>query len=69
MDRPEFKENLAFIQSMMPTDVKVLKATEEGDNAELMLSGKDSGEDRAGTVLMVKKNGKWLVEKESWKSK
>ncbi len=69
MDQPDFKESLAFIQSMMPTDVKALKATEEGDTAEILLSGKDSGEDRVGTVLMVKRNGKWMVEKESWKSK
>ncbi|MDZ7637171.1 MAG: hypothetical protein U5J83_02805, partial [Bryobacterales bacterium] len=69
MDRPDFKENLELIQSMMPTDVKVLRAAEEGDRAELTLSGRDSGEDRVGLVLMVKKDGKWQLEKESWKSK
>lgn len=69
MDQPDFKETLAFIQSMMPTDVKALKATEGEDSAEILLSGKDSGEDRVGTVLMLKRNGKWIVEKESWKSK
>ena len=59
----------AAMMDQMPTDVKALKATEEGDTAEILLSGKDSGEDRVGTVLMVKRNGKWMVEKESWKSK
>lgn len=67
MDDPDFKKMLGLIQAMMPSDIAVVKATETGDDAELELTGKDGGKEKDGTVTMKRINGKWLVEKESWK--
>ena len=67
MDTPQFKEMLGFVQSMMPSDIKVLKASETGDTAELMVTGKDDDVDKEGVVTLRRLNGKWLVEGESWR--
>lgn len=67
MDKPEFEGMLSLIQSMMPADIVVVKATETGDNAELELTGKDDGKEKSGTASLVKIDGKWLVQGESWK--
>lgn len=68
MDRPDFAENLKFIQSMMPQDIKVLKAEETGDNSTLTVSGNEGGKTKNGTVTMLRVSGKWTLVKESWKS-
>lgn len=67
MNKPEFEGMLSLIQSMMPADIVVVKATETGDNAELELTGKDDGKEKSGTASLVKIDGKWLVQGESWK--
>lgn len=67
MDKPEFKEMLGMIQMMMPSDIQVVKATEEGDTAELELSGKEGDKEKEGTVSLRKMNGKWLIAGESWR--
>lgn len=68
MNRPDFKEMFAMVQEMMPADVKIVKATENGDDAELALRGTMMGEARKGTVAMQRLDGKWLIVKESWKN-
>ncbi|MDZ7638081.1 MAG: DUF4878 domain-containing protein [Bryobacterales bacterium] len=67
MNNPEFKDMLGLIQSMMPADIRVVKSTETGDTAELELIGNDDGKEKEGTVTLVKMNGKWLVQGESWR--
>lgn len=67
MDTPQFKEMLGFVQSMMPSDIKVLTANETGDTAELAVTGKDDDVDKEGVVTLRRLNGKWLVEGESWR--
>lgn len=69
IDQPDFAENIAFIQSMEPTDIQVLKATETGDEAKLIVTGKEKGVVKNGTVTMLRQNGKWLMVKESWTSR
>lgn len=68
MDQPDFAEKLAFVQEMSPTNIKVLKATETGDEAKLIVSGVQEGKTISGTVAMMRQAGKWLLIKESWKS-
>lgn len=68
IDQPDFAEKLAFIQEMAPTDLKVLKAEENGDDARLTVSGKRDGETISGVITMLRQSGKWLLVKESWKS-
>lgn len=67
MDKPEFKQMLGMIQMMMPSDIQVVKATEDGDTAELELIGKDDDKEKEGTASLRKVNGKWLVAGESWR--
>lgn len=67
MDTPEFPEMIKFIQSMQPKNVTVLRATENGDKADLIVSG--NGGSETGTVKMQKINGTWIVMKESWKKR
>jgi hypothetical protein len=67
MDKPEFKDVLAMIQMMMPSEIQVVKATEEGDSAELELIGKDGDKEKEGTASLRNVNGKWLVAGESWR--
>ena len=69
IDQPDFAENLSFVQSMMPSNIKVLKATETGDEAKLQVTGVEEGKTQDGTVTLMRQNGKWFLVKESWKSK
>ncbi len=68
MNTPDFAEKLSFIQSMMPANIRVLKAEETGDNAKLTVTGSEGGKTKHGTVTMLRTNGKWGLVKESWKS-
>jgi len=68
MDQPDFAQNLKFIQSMMPNDIKVLKAEEAGNDSTLTVTGTENGKTKNGTVTMLRVNGKWTLVKESWKS-
>ena len=65
VDSPEFPQMLKIIQSMQPKDIEVRRATESGDTAELDVTG-GGGKD-TGTVKMQKRNGSWVVMRESWK--
>ena len=64
-DTPEFPQMLKMIQSMQPKNIEVLRATETGDSAELDVTG-GGGKD-TGAVKMQKRNGSWVVMRESWK--
>lgn len=67
MDRPDFKEMLGMIQEMMPKDVKVTGGSVSGSTATLTASGKnEDGSAAKGTITLLKEDGAWKVEKESW---
>jgi hypothetical protein len=68
MDTPDFAQNLAMVQAMLPSKIQVLKATETGDEATLMVTGTEEGQTKRGTVTMMRQAGKWYIVKESWKS-
>lgn len=68
IDQPDFAEKLALVQSMAPTNLKVLKAAETGDEARLTVTGVRDGDSMTGTITMMRQAGKWLLIKESWKS-
>ncbi len=67
VDSPKFPQTLKMIQSIQPKNIEVLRATETGDTAELDVSG--GGGKNTGTVKMQKRNGNWVVMRESWKSR
>lgn len=67
MKQPEFKEMFGLMREMMAKNVKVLKATENGDEAELLLTGSMMGEANEDGIAFLKKiGGQWLVEREKW---
>jgi hypothetical protein len=68
MDTPDFSQNLAMVQAMLPAQIQVLKATETGDEATLLVKGTEEGKTKRGTVTMLRQGGKWFIVKESWKS-
>jgi len=67
-DPDEAQEMFGFIQMMQATDIKVLGGTLDGDKATLNVAGMQDGEQATATVSMVRENGAWKIEKESWKS-
>lgn len=66
MDGPDFAEQLKFIQTMMSKNIKVVKATENGDKATLMATGMDGSRPTSGKITMKMVEGTWRVDKESW---
>jgi hypothetical protein len=67
MKQPEFKEMFELMREMMAKNVKVLKATESGDEAELVLMGSMMGEaEEDGVAFLKRVGGRWLVEREKW---
>ncbi|MBL8111761.1 MAG: DUF4878 domain-containing protein, partial [Acidobacteria bacterium] len=67
MKAPEFKEQLGLVQALMPKDIKIVDGKEEGATATLTLVGKEDASTSRGTATLVKEDGAWKVQKESWK--
>ncbi|MEZ5402167.1 MAG: hypothetical protein R2729_21010 [Bryobacteraceae bacterium] len=67
IDQPDFADKLELVKAMMPSEIKVLKATETGDDATLAVSGLQDGQKQNGTITMKRTGGKWGLVKESWR--
>lgn len=67
MDDPEFKEMFPMIQEMQPKKVTIVGGVVDGDSATLDVLNPDEKNSK-GTVSMVKLNGGWKLQKESWKT-
>jgi hypothetical protein len=59
---------LDVIQSMLPKSIKVLKESASGTGIVLEVAGTGEGGPQAGTVTLVREDGKLKLDKESWKS-
>jgi hypothetical protein len=57
-----------MVKMMSATDIQVLKIVENGDTADLTVSGKQDGNAANGVVHMVKEGGAWKVQQEEWKN-
>jgi hypothetical protein len=69
VDTPQFPQALKFIQSMMPSNLKVLKVVEKDGEATLTLSGMLEGSPQKGQSVMKLEGGKWLMHSESWEGR
>ena len=69
IDTPDFPKMLQLVQAMQPQNIRVLKATETGDTAILIVSGRQEGANQRGKITLIKANGKWVMAEESWKAK
>jgi hypothetical protein len=69
MSDPKAKEMLEMMKAMRATNIKIVKGFINGDRATLHLEGKDpmGGGKATAVVRMLKVNGQWCIEKESWK--
>ncbi|MCI0603358.1 DUF4878 domain-containing protein [bacterium] len=70
LDDPQAANMLGLMKMMRATEVKIVKGLLQGDRAILTVEGKDpvSNNKTSGSVRMVKLDGKWILEKESWTS-
>ena len=66
IDTPQFPEMLKLVQQMTPRNIRVLKATENGDHAKLLARGLAEGKPQRGKIYMDRVNGKWIMARESW---
>ncbi len=66
LDDPDAKKMVGFVKMMSATEIKVLKVVENGDTADLTVSGKQDGNTANGVVHMAKEGGAWKVQKEEW---
>ena len=53
---------------MFPTVIEVLSSKTTGKKAVLAMKGRRGDDVSEGTVTMLEENGKWKVNKQSWKS-
>lgn len=63
------------MKEMTPKEIEVLSEKVDGDHATIKLAGKpdaslakDMTEKNEGTVTMVREDGVWKIDKESWNS-
>jgi hypothetical protein len=67
-DPKELASGIDMQQSMFPTVINVVGSKITGDRAELALTGRRGDEVSEGTVTMLRENGEWKVNRQSWKS-
>jgi hypothetical protein len=70
LDDPGAGKMLGLMKMMRPQDVVLISGVLQGQRAILKVEGKDpvSETKTSGTVRMIKVDGQWLIEKESWSS-
>lgn len=66
---PEKDKPMMFgiLKSFSPKTVQILSEKIDGEKAVLTVSG-DPKEKETGTVSLLRENGLWKIEKESWKA-
>ena len=69
VDSPDFPKMLEMVQAMQAKDIHVLKATEAGNTATLIVDGTQDGKPQRGKVTLTKTDGRWIMVSESWKAR
>jgi len=67
-DTADLQEGIEFQQSMFPNNIEIVSSEIEGDKAILKAKGTRGSEVSIGNVTMVKEDGLWKVNKQSWES-
>ena len=67
-DPAELNEGIEFQQLVFPTNIEILSTKIEGDKAVLKAKGTRGTEVSRGSIAMLKENGEWKVNKQSWES-
>ena len=67
-DAEELKSGMEFQQSMFPNMIYIESSEISGNKAELKAMGKRGEEISTGKITMLKEDGAWKVNKQSWES-
>lgn len=67
-DPAEIAEGLEFQQMMMPNNIQIVSSNVDGDKAVLEVKGTRGMEVSKGTVKMIRLDGEWKIEEQSWTS-
>lgn len=67
-DLAELNEGIEFQQLVFPTNIEIVSTKIDGDKAVLKAKGTRGTEVSRGTITMLKENGDWKVNKQSWES-
>lgn len=62
---PDFAAQMALMQAMSPTNVKISGGRQDGDKAWLEFTAVEAAQPRAGTAEMHREGGRWVLVKES----
>lgn len=68
LDTPDFTTRLRAMQAMTPQSVEVLKATESGERARLLVRATWNGQKGVGRIYLSRVEGNWFLDEESWTS-
>ena len=67
-DPKELASGIEMQQSMFPNMIKVISSEITDNKAVLTMMGERGGQIADGVVTMLREDGKWKVNKQSWKS-
>ena len=67
-DPAELQEGIEFQQLVFPSNIEIVSSDIQGDKAVLKAKGTRGSEVSVGSVTMVKEDGLWKVEEQSWES-
>ena len=62
---PDFDEQLALMQAMAPSDVKITGGRVDGDTAWVDFTATEFDQPRVGTATLKKEGGRWVMIEES----
>lgn len=62
---PDFAMQMAMVQAMAPTNVKITGGRQDGDKAWLEFTATEADSPRVGTAEMKREGGRWIMVKES----
>lgn len=62
---PDFAAQLAMMQAMTPSKVRITGGRQDGDQAWLEFTAVEAGQPRAGTAEMARESGRWVLKRES----
>lgn len=66
LEEDDVAEQMAFMQALTPTEVKILSGSSDGETAILQIEGLMDGERAKGEVTLKKMGGHWVPTRSAW---
>lgn len=67
-DHSELKEGMEFQKMLFPTTIVIIDNKTDGNKSTLTMMGKNGEEVSEGKAIMLRENGKWKVNEQTWES-